>query len=60
MLGEVPHFPLPMPNKPIVLAGVGQGYDDLIDFEPSNFLTQLLSDDIDPQSFTSVERDPNE
>ena len=47
-------------NKPIVLAGVGQGYDDLIDFEPSNFLTQLLSDDIDPQSFTIVERDPNE
>jgi len=47
-------------NKPIVLAGVGQGYDDLIDFEPSNFLTQLLSDDIDPQSFTIVERDPYE
>ncbi len=47
-------------NKPIVLAGVGQGYDDLIDFEPSNFLTQLLSDDIDPLSFTIVKRDPNE
>ena len=47
-------------DKPIVLAGVGQGYDDLIDFEPSNFLTQLLSDDIDPLSFTIVERDPNE
>ena len=47
-------------NKPIVLAGVGQGYDDLIDFEPSNFLTQLLSDDIDPLSFKIVERDPNE
>ena len=47
-------------NKPIVLAGVGQGYDDLIDFEPSNFLTQLLSDDMDPLSFTIVERDPNE
>ena len=47
-------------NKPIVLAGVGQGYDDLIDFEPSNFLTQLLSDDIDPSSFTIVKRDPNE
>ena len=47
-------------NKPIVLAGVGQGYDDLIDFEPSNFLIQLLSDDIDPLSFTIVARDPNE
>ncbi len=47
-------------NKPIVLAGVGQGYDDLIDFEPSNFLTQLLSDDIDPLSFTIVERNQNE
>ena len=47
-------------DKPIVLAGVGQGYDDLIDFEPSNFLTQLLSDDIDPLSFTIVKRDPNE
>ena len=47
-------------NKPIVLAGVGQGYDDLIDFEPSNFLTQLLSGDIDPLSFTIIKRDPNE
>ncbi|MBK38029.1 MAG: signal recognition particle-docking protein FtsY [Euryarchaeota archaeon] len=47
-------------NKPIVLAGVGQGYDDLIDFEPSNFLTQLLSDDMDPMSFTIVARDQNE
>ena len=47
-------------NKPIVLAGVGQGYDDLIDFEPSNFLTQLLSGDIDPSSFTIIKRDPNE
>ena len=47
-------------NKPIVLAGVGQGYDDLIDFEPSNFLIQLLSEDIDPSSFTIVKRDPNE
>ena len=47
-------------NKPIVLAGVGQGYADLIDFEPSNFLTQLLSGDIDPSSFTIIKRDPNE
>ena len=47
-------------NKPIVLAGVGQGYEDLIDFEPSNFLTQLLSGDIDPSSFTIIKRDPNE
>ena len=47
-------------NKPIVLAGVGQGYADLIDFEPSNFLTQLLSGDIDPLSFTIIKRDPNE
>ena len=46
-------------NRPIVLAGVGQGYEDLIDFEPSAFLTNLLSNDIDPSQFTIVEREAN-
>lgn len=39
-------------NRPIVLAGYGQEYQDLIDFEPVLFLTQLLSEDIDPSAFS--------
>ena len=38
-------------NRPIVLAGSGQEYQDLIDFEPVQFLTKLLSEDIDPSVF---------
>lgn len=38
-------------NRPIVLAGSGQEYQDLIDFEPVHFLTKLLSEDIDPSAF---------
>jgi len=33
--------------------------EDLIDFEPSAFLTNLLSNDIDPSQFTIVEREAN-
>ncbi len=44
-------------NRPIVLAGIGQDYDDLIDFEPSGFLTDLLSDDIDFSRFRSTDGD---
>ena len=29
-------------GRPIVLAGVGQGYDDLIDFDPSWFIDTIL------------------
>ena len=39
-------------NRPIVLAGSGQQYQDLIDFEPVHFLTKLLSEDIDPSAFS--------
>ena len=39
-------------NRPIVLAGSGQDYQDLIDFEPVQFLTKLLSEDIEPSAFS--------
>jgi len=39
-------------NRPIVLAGSGQEYQDLIDFEPVHFLSKLLSEDIDPSVFS--------
>ena len=29
-------------GRPIVLAGVGQGYDDLIDFDPAWFIYSIL------------------
>jgi fused signal recognition particle receptor len=29
-------------GRPIVLAGVGQGYDDLIDFDPAWFIDTIL------------------
>jgi fused signal recognition particle receptor len=32
-------------GRPIVLAGVGQGYDDLRDFDPDWLLNSILSDD---------------
>ena len=44
-------------NRPIVLAGIGQDYDDLTDFEPSGFLTDLLSDDIDFSRFRPEDGD---
>ena len=32
-------------GRPIVLAGVGQGYDDLRDFDPQWLLDSILGDD---------------